>query len=478
MALGRRNEERQGEFWVATQHLPTSPGHVFYEKLNELLAEGGFDEWIEELCSPFYAKCGRPSIPPGVYFRMLLVGYFEGIGSQRGIAWRCSDSLSLRKFLGIAMAADSPEHSSLSVIRERLPEEVHSAVFVWVLKLAREKGLLEGKTVGVDSTTLEANAAMKSIVRRDNGDDWKDYVTGLMRDASTIGPDETPTVAEMKQFDKSRTGKKVSNDDWESPGDPDSRITKMKDGTTHLAYKAEHAVDLKTELILAAEIYHANTGDTHTIEDTVQTAQGNLMESGSETRIEDAVGDKGYHSAEVMATFAEETPYRTYIAEPQLPAGKSHRWADKPSEQRDAVYANRRRIRGERGKRLQRERSEKVERTFAHVCETGGARRTWLQGIDKVKKRYLMAAMAHNLGRLMRELFGMGTPRGLQTAAEALDEFLRAMHLALFAIWHVIDVVWPRLTKFRRATAWREPVRNGLAPWHRNQRNTGFSTGC
>jgi transposase len=478
MALGRRNEERQAELWVATQQLPNSLGHVFYVKLNELLAENEFDKWIEELCTPYYAKGGRPSIPPGVYFRMLLVGYFEGIGSQRGIAWRCSDSLSLRKFLGIALTADAPEHSSLSVIRERLPQEVHEAMFAWVLKLADENGLLDGKTVAVDSTTLEANAAMKSIVRRDNGDDWKDYVTGLMRDAGTLGPNETPTVAEMKRFDKSRTGKKVSNDDWESPSDPDSRIAKMKDGTTHLAYKAEHAVDLKTEMILSAEIYHANTGDTQTFEDTVQMAQGNLLESGSETWIEDVVGDKGYHSAKTVTTITEETPYRTYIAEPQLPAGQSHHWTEKPPEQRAAVYANRRRIRGARGKRLQRERSEKVERTFAHVCETGGARRTWLQGIDKVKKRYLMAAMAHNLGRLMRELFGMGTPRGLQKAAEALDELLRAMYLALFAIGRVIGVAGTLFTKFRRVPASRKPARNGLARWRRNQRITPFSTGC
>lgn len=478
MALGRRNEEQQGEFWVATQRLPTSPGHIFYEKLNGLLAEGGFDEWIEELCEPFYAKRGRPSIPPGVYFRMLLVGYFEGIGSQRGIAWRCSDSLSLRKFLGIPMSEDSPEHSSLSVIRERLPEEVHNAVFLWVLKLANEKGLLDGKTVGVDSTMLEANAAMKSIVRRDTGDDWKDYVTGLMRDAGQIGPDETPTIAEIKRFDKSRKGKKVSNDDWESPTDRDSRITKMKDGRTHLAYKAEHAVDLKAKLILAAEIYHADKADTYTIEDSVQTAQGNLMEAGIGIQIKDAVGDKGYHSAKVVTTFEEETSYRTYIAEPQLPAGKRHRWVDKSPEERDAVYANRRRIRGDRGKQLQRERSEKVERTFAHVCETGGARRTFLQGIDKVKKRYVIAATAHNLGCLMRELFGMGTPRGLQKGAELLDGLLRAVQLALLAIWRVRRVIWTRLTKIRRPSAWREPARTGRGRSRRNRRNGHFSTGC
>jgi transposase len=420
MALGRRNEERQGEFWVATQKLPTAPGHVFYEKLNRLLAEAGFDSWVEQLCEPYYAKAGRPGIPPGVYFRMLLIGYFEGIGSQRGIAWRCSDSLSLRKFLGIALSEDSAEHSSLSVIRERLPEEVHNAVFLWVLTLAREKQVLDGRTIAVDSTTLEANAAMKSIVRRDTGEDWRQYVTGLMHAAGAVGPEETPTIEEIKRFDKSRKDKKVSNAEWISPSDPASRITRMKDGTTHLAYKAEHAVDLETEMIVAVEVYDGDVGDTQTLEDTVRLAQVNLQESGSDTQVQDAVADKGYHSAATLETFAECTPIRTYIPEPRLPAGHKHTWTDKPETQRDAVYANRRRTRGTRGKRLQRQRSEQVERTFAHVCETGGARRTWLRGIDKLKKRYLMVAMAHNLGRLMRELFGMGTPRGLQKEAEAL----------------------------------------------------------
>jgi len=344
--------------------------------------------------------------------------------------------------------------------------------------LAREQGLLNGKTVGVDSTTLEANAAMKSIVRRDTGEDWQEYVTGLMREAGTVGPDQTPTVEEMKRFDKSRTGKKVSNDDWESPSDLDSRIAKMKDGTTHLAYKAEHTVDLKSELILSAEIYHADVGDTRTIEDSVRTAQVNLDEAGSEVRIKDVVGDKGFHSAETLETFVEHTPFRTYIAEPKLPAGQSHIWTDKPPEQRDAVYANRRRIRGVRGRRLQRQRSEKVERTFAHVCETGGARRSWLQGIGKVHKRYLLAAAAHNLGRLMRELFGMGTPRGLQKAGEALHDFLRALYLALIAICRIVATLALRKHKVRRAPAILRCVRLRRADWRRNHRNTTFSTGC
>lgn len=427
MAMGRRKSERQTEMWIASGELPQSPGHVFYQKLNELLAENGFDVWVEDLCRPHYADKGRPGIPPGMYFRMLLVGYFEGLGSQRGIAWRCADSLSLRKFLGLASNEESPDHSSLTVIRERLPLEVHQSVFQRVLTLAREKKILNGQTLGVDSTTLEANAAMKSIVRKDTGENWQAYLTTLMREAGVIGPDDTPGIDEMKRFDKSRKDKKVSNDDWESPTDPDSRITKMKDGTTHLAYKAEHAVDLKSDIIVAAEIYHGIEADTRTLEDTVRTAQDNLQESGSAVELQDVVADKGYYSADVLGRFAQDTTCRTYIPEPQLPAGQQRTWTDKPAGQREAVYANRRRGRGRRGRRLQRQRSERVERTFAHVCETGGARRTWLCGIDKVRKRYLLAAAAHNLGCLMRELFGMGTPRGLQGAAARLAQLFRVL---------------------------------------------------
>jgi hypothetical protein len=252
----------------------------------------------------------------------------------------------------------------------------------------------------------------------------------------------------------------------------------MKDGTTHLAYKAEHAVDLKTEMILSAEIYYANEGDTHTIEDTVQLAQVNLRAAGSDVMVQDVVGDKGYHSAEILVTFAEETPFRTYIPEPKQPAGQTRSWTDKPPRCREAVYANRRRARGVRGKRLQRLRSEKVERTFAHVCETGGARRTSLCGMDKVHKRYLIAAAAHNLGRLRRELFGMGTPRSLQKAAGALDGLLCTLRLALLAIGRLLVAIWPRLAKFQRRTKILRPARRPAVGWRPGHRNTTFSTGC
>jgi transposase len=438
MALGRRKGENQEELFVMHSRLPKSPGHVFYRKLNQLLAEAGFDRWVETLCEPFYANGkGRPSLPPGVYFRMLLVGYFEGINSQRGIAWRCSDSLSLREFLGVPLGEDSPDHSSLSYIRERLPIEVHEQVFVWILSLAREKKLLKGQTVAVDSTTLEANAAMKSIVRRETGEDWREYVTRLMREAGEISADETPSEEALRRFDKKRKNKRVSNKEWESPTDPDSCVARMKDGTTHLAYKAEHVVDLDTEVILAAEVYYATESDKATLEDSVVQAQINQHEAGSENQIQDVVADCGYHSNQTIATMAEHSTTRTYIPEPRNQHGQ-RKWTDKPAAQKASVYANRRRTRGKRGRNLQRLRSERVERTFAHVCETGGARRTWLRGIDKVQKRYLMSAAAHNLGLVMRSLFGIGTPRGLQQYNEDLRGLVLSLYFTCLAIWRPI----------------------------------------
>lgn len=433
MAMGKREAEQQQDLFITHDKLPRSPGHVFYRRLNQLLAEGGFDRWVEALCESHYCQgVGRPSVPPGVYFRMLLVGYFEGINSQRGIAWRCSDSLSLRDFLGIPLGEESPDHSSLSYIRQRLPHQVHEAMFVWVLALLQQKKLLKGQTVGVDSTTLEADAAMKSIVRRDTGEDWKKYLTRLMQEEGLLAEDDDPPSDEaLRKFDKSRKDKKVSNDEWTSPTDPDARIAKMKDGTTHLAYKAEHVVDLQTEAILAAEIYHADQHDSATLEDSLHQAQTNLLEAGSEQEIENAAADKGYHSNETITDLREHTTYRTYIPEPDLQYARV--WTDKPAAQKAAVYANRRRTRGTRGKKLQRLRSERTERTFAHVCETGGARRTWLTAIENVRKRYLISAAAHNLGLLMRSLFKMGTPRGLQAFKTDLEGVVSSFCLAWLA---------------------------------------------
>ena len=407
MALGKRKREEQ-ESWVATSDLPTSPGHPFYQKLNGLLAEAGFDDYVEKLSEPYYAKeVGRPGIPPGVYLRMLLVGYFEGLSSQRAIAWRCSDSRSLQSFLGIPLTESTPEHSSLTVIRKRLPLSIHEEVFTKVLAIAQAKKLLKGKTVAVDSTLIEAEAAMKTIVRRDNGDDWKEYLKKLALEAGI----ENPTEEDLRKFDRNRPNKKVSNEEWVSSKDGDSRIAKMKDGRTHLAYKTEHAVDLESDLVVAAPVYSADESDTATLARTVTMAQAHMMLAGSEVEVREAVADKGYHSTDNV-TWCESMGVRTYIPERDSPHGR--RWTDKPIEQKHAVYENRRRVRGKRGKALGRLRSEYTERSFAHACETGGARRSHLRGLVNVAKRYLMYIAGRNLGVIMRALFGVGTPRSLQ----------------------------------------------------------------
>ncbi len=407
MALGHRQREKQ-DLWVASCDLPRSPGHPFYAKLNRLLDEAGFDGFVEELCKAYYAeRLGRPGIPPGVYFRMLFIGYMEGLDSQRAIAWRCSDSRSLQSFLGYAITDTTPDHSSLTVIRQRLPLDVHESVFTFILSIAEMKKLLKGKSVAVDSTLIEADAAMKSIVRRDTGDNWKEYLRQLMAEEGI----DDPTDEDIRKFDKKRK-KKVSNKEWASPTDPDARIAKMKDGRTHMAYKTEHAIDLETDIVLAAGVYRADEADTATFSETLVAAQAHTMLAGSDSQIKDVVADKGYHSTD-NAVQCEEWGIRSYI--PERESRWQRKWSDKPSSHKHAVYGNRRRVKGDRGKRLGRLRSEYVERSFAHVCETGGARRSWLRGLEDVTKRYLMCVAGRNLGVIMRALFGMGKPRTLQT---------------------------------------------------------------
>jgi transposase len=413
MSMGKRRQ-RQEALFINASDLPRSAGHPFYQRLNRLLAEAQFDTWLEGRCQQYYVqdeRRGQPSIPPGLYFRMLLVGYFENLDSQRGIAWRCADSFSLREFLGVPLDESTPDHSTLTNTRKRLPPEVFEEVFQFVLSIAQRQRLLGGQTVGVDSTTLEANAAMKSIVRRDTGEDWQEYVTRLMREEGIIEPDHKPSDEEVRRFDKKRKGKKVSNEDWKSSTDEDSRITQLKDGRTHLAYKAEHVVDLESELLLAVEIRPATDADSQTLVDSVMQANLNLAAAGSTASVAEVAADKGYHSAETLE-LSESLGLRTYIPEPQWAHGR--RWTDKPAEFQRAVYNNRRRVRRAKSKRLQRLRSERVERGFAHLCDSGGARRSWLRGLPNVTKRYLIAAAAHNLGRILRKLFGIGKPKHYQ----------------------------------------------------------------
>jgi transposase len=436
MAMGtRRKRERQEALWYGGE-LAMAPGHPFYGGLSEVLEKADFDRFCEKSCAGFYhAKLGRPSLAPGLYFRIMMIGFFEGLDSERGIAWRLADSLTLRHFLSIGLDEQTPDHVTISRTRRLIGAETHQRIFTWVLERLAQGGLIKGKTIGVDSTTLEANAAMKSIVRRDTGENYNGY---LKRVAEAEGVDAADAAA-LRRMDRKRR-KKTSNEDWESPSDGEAEITKLKDGRTALAYKAENAVDMETGAIVAVTTHGGAVADTATVEATVieagvavaglitaTTPDGNYEVDPA--GVQEVVADKGYHSNDVAIGF-RELEVRTYIAEPDR---GPRNWAGKQAE-KEAVYANRRRIRGERGKRLQRQRGEKIERNFAHQFDTGGMDRFYVRGIENVHKKLLIQAAACNLALLMRSLYGAGKPR-------AAHDYIVAAVFALLAFMKTIEAV-------------------------------------
>jgi transposase len=448
MAMGKRKGE-QAPMWIATTDLPVSPGHPFYARLNTILDEAGFDRFAEEQCQEFYALVmGRPSLAPGRYFRLLLLGYFEGLDSERGIAWRAADSLAVRSFVGLGLDAAAPDHSTISRTRRLIAVETHRAVFTWVQERLVAAGLLNGRTIAIDATTLEANAAMRSIVRRDTGERYQEFLTRLAAESGI----KTPTREALARLDRRRK-KRTSNTDWKNPFDPDAKITKMKDGRTHLAHKAEHAIDLDSGALVAVTLQGADLGDTTSLVETAITAaeQVEAAHAASPTpaALTELIADKGYHSNQTMIDL-HAVGVRSYIAEPDR--GRRD-WTHAPEAQAP-TYGNRRRVRGARGKRLLRQRGEYVERSFAHVYDTGGMRRTHLRGHENILKRLLIHASGFNLGILMRQVFGRGTPRGLQgepvdapapeIALAMLSEQLWAATNALLAPLRLLLPVWRR----------------------------------
>jgi transposase len=437
MAMGtREGRQRQEQLWVTHTELATAPGHPFYKHLNELLECEKFDQFAEQECARFYAvKNGRPSLPPGTYFRLLLIGYFEGIDSERGIAWRAADSLGLRQFLRIGLDEATPDHSTISRTRRLIDIETHQKVFLWVLCLLADRGLLKGKTIGVDATTLEANAAMRSIVRRDSGESYEEFLKGLAQQSGI----PTPSREDLARLDRKRK-KKTSNEEWVSPSDADARVTRMKDGRTHLAHKAEHAVDMESGAVVAVTVQAADQGDTTTIKQTLAEAGetiAELVEREAELApqekpqvnvngIEAVVADKGYHSGPAVLAL-QQAQVRTYIPAPKR---QRRNWAGKAAEQ-SAVYANRRRVLGHYGKHLLRKRGELIERSFAHCYETGGMRRVHLRGRENVLKRQLIHVGAFNLSLILRQILGVGTPRELRNRQVGLIFVLLRTLLAL-----------------------------------------------
>src|SRR5690348_8926578 len=432
MALGRQGE-RQADLMLSWAELPRSPGHAFYDRLQAVLIAAGFDGFAETQCAPYYAsKRGRPSIPPGRYFRMHLVGYFEGIDSERGLEWRCADSLSLREFLRLGTTEPVPDHSWLSRTRARLPVEVHEAVFAWVLGRLAEHGLVKGDRIGIDASTMEANAALRAIVRREDGEGYRAMLERLAKESGIA----TPTAEDLVRLDRKRKGKRLSNAEWASPTDPEARIAKLKDGRTRLAYKPEHAVDLDTGAIVAAEVHPADQGDTATLPGTLAAAEANLAAVGAAPTPEDPaelVADKGYHSRDGLKGL-EDGAWRSRIAEKKV-AGVN-RWRGDEAARR-AVYNNRARLRSGVAREAFKLRAELVERSFALTLDRGGMRRAWLRGGENLKKRYLVHVAGYNLGLVMRLLVGAGTPREFSAGAAA---YLLALATAEGAVLVVLVV--------------------------------------
>src|SRR5262245_3026705 len=460
MAMGtKQDREQQERLFYATEQVETA-GHPFYEQLNCVLSEAKFDAFCEGECAKFYhGKLGRPSLAPGVYFRTMLIGFFEGIGSERGIAWRVADSLSLRRFLKYGLDEATPDHVTISRTRRLIDEQTHQAVFTFVLGEVAKRGLLKGKTIGIDATSLEANAAMKSIVRRDTGESYMEYLRRLAKEAGSEGMDE-----ELRRADRRRK-KKACNEDWQNPHDPEAEVTKMKDGSTHLAYKAEQAVDLDTGAIVAITTHSGATGDTTSMETTLPEAGLAIANQiatptekgeykGHAQGLQEVVTDKGYHSDSSLQNIAE-AGVRSYIPAPQ----QERNWDGKPSEK--ALYlGNQRRVTGERGKRLLKRRGEFLERPFAHQYETGGMRRAHVRGLKNVAKRVLLQAAACNLALILRSITKAGTPRGLAERNLALLG-------AIFRLFSALEAYGTHLQ--------RSPAEN--APIARRHRHRMFSCG-
>ena len=431
----RKKRERQEPLWYGGE-LPEAPGHPFYSRLSGILDKTGFDQFCQDACAKFYhVKLGRPSLAPGMYFRIMTVGFFEGLDSERGIAWRLADSLTLRQFLSIGLDESTPDHVTISRTRRLIDEKTHQRIFTWVLEQLAQNGLVKGKTIGVDSTTLEANAAMKSIIRRDTGENYNEY---LKRLAEAEGLESTDAAA-LRRMDRKRK-KRTSNEDWESPSDGEAEIAKLKDGRTALAYKAENAVDMETGAIVAVTTHGGAAADTATVKETVLEAGVAVAEllvdeppegayAVDPGGVKEVVADKGYHSNQVVVSLGE-LDVRTYIAEPDRGVRD---WDGKQAE-KEAVYGNRRRIRGERGKRMQRQRGEKIERNFAHQFDTGGMDRLYVRGVGNVHKRLLIQAAACNLALLMRSMYGAGKPRA------AHDQAVEAI-LAILALIKAISSI-------------------------------------
>jgi transposase len=418
--FSEKKKAAQAEFWVATHPMAKTPKGTFYSKLDETLESFGFAEKVRQLCAPAYKQTsvGRPGIDPVVYLKMIMVGFFEDLPSERAIAARCADSIAIRRFLNYELAENTPDHSSLTIIRQRLGLEIYQKVFMLCLEALQEYGLLRGKHLGLDSSVMEANASLRALVHRNTAEQYWDYVKRLAAEQG-IDPQDATAV---RKFDRQRPGK-GSNQDWENPHDPDAKIGLRKHGGTDMIYKPETVVDLDTGAIVQAEVQPGDQADHQGLACKVLEAQQTINEARGEAAdtltVETVTADKGYYALEEMPALQHEE-IKTVIADPV-----SNRRLDKlEPQQRQAVQAARRSTKSKYGKALLRRRGMHIERSFAHILDCGGMRRATLRGWENLNKRFKLAAAFYNLSQLMRQIFGFGTPKQLTALARALFSLL------------------------------------------------------
>jgi transposase len=419
--FGQKDLESQGSFWTVKSEIVTGPGSAYYDRLDRSLIEAGFDRVVREMCQPYYSedesKGGRIGIDPLVYFKMLLVGFFENIGSERAIATRCADSISIRGFLKYELTEHTPDHSSLSRIRKRLGTEVYERAFALILEVLHKNKLLKGKRVGIDTSVIEANASMRTLVNNHTGETYDQY---LKRLAEEEGIDSEDKQA-VRQFDRKRKGKKMSNDDWHSPNDPEAKIGPTKPGKIKMVHKIENVVDLESGAIIQVTTLPGHQADDHDMANHLEQAQEQintvLQNELNQTTIEEVTGDKGYFNIAELGKL-QGKGIRTVIDEKN-----SNRNLNKLStEDQKTVKNARRSVRTKYGRSIKKRRGEFLERSFAHLLDNGDLRRTTLSGWKDIQKRNLIGAMGCNLSLLMRKIYGFGTPK----QAIAAFSFLRA----------------------------------------------------
>jgi transposase len=467
-----RGQARQNEFWVVRDKLPTPVVSAFFRKLDRTLNDIGFAEGVRAICRPAYAEedaGGRPGIDPAVYFKMLMVGFFENLPSERSIATRCSDSLSLRDFLGYDLAESTPDHSSLSVIRQRLGPELYQAAFDLVLCGLNANGLLKGKDLGVDSSVIEANASLRELQHRNTEEAYWDYVKRLAAEAG-IEPADTKAV---RRFDKKREGRKTSNEDWVNPHDPDAKVGKTKDGATDMIYKPEHITDLESGVIVRAEVRLGDEGDSEGLAGRVMEACQTLArvcEDPEHRRTgQTLTSDEGYFSVESVCLLQGER-VRTVMGDPH----RDRRKKDEPCrETRKTLARAKRAVESKSGKALLRKRGEHLERSFAHLLDHGGMRRATLRGKENLTKRHIAAALTYNLSLLMRKLFGHGTPKQWLAAAFLC---LWEGFMALLGSLGSFSACRARIPGAIRPESVFNKISRRFGP--KIGRNPSFSTGC